>query len=105
LSQIKRLRTHRWCEASLHARVTWVTDKLSHRVNNPTMLPRKYAMSRMLATALLALASGTSFGQMMGGSMSTVQYFPLVDGARYDYMFVSGPRTAATATRLPMTIS
>lgn len=34
---------------------------------------------------------------MMGGSMSTTQYFPLVDGARYDYVFVSGPRATASA--------
>jgi len=32
-----------------------------------------------------------------GWNMSTAQYFPLVDGARYEYMFVSGPRTTATA--------
>jgi len=54
-------------------------------------------MSRTLAAALLALASSACFGQMMGGMMSTAQYFPLVDGARYEYMFVSGPRTTATA--------
>ena len=45
----------------------------------------------------LALVSGTAFAQMMGGPMSTAQYFPLVDGARYDYVFASGPRATATA--------
>ncbi|MEO8507773.1 MAG: hypothetical protein ABI593_09100 [Betaproteobacteria bacterium] len=44
-----------------------------------------------------ALVSGTALAQMMGGSMSTAQYFPLVDGARYDYAFASGPRMTATA--------
>jgi hypothetical protein len=34
---------------------------------------------------------------MMGGPMMTTNYFPLVDGARYDYMFVSGPHSTATA--------
>ncbi|MBK7469701.1 MAG: hypothetical protein IPI73_02735 [Betaproteobacteria bacterium] len=29
--------------------------------------------------------------------MSTAQYFPLVDGARYDYVFLNGPRMTATA--------
>jgi hypothetical protein len=54
-------------------------------------------MFNRLAAALLVLASSASFGQMMGGPMSTAQYFPLVDGARYDYAFVSGPRMTATA--------
>lgn len=34
---------------------------------------------------------------MMGGPMMTAPYFPLIDGARYDYVFVSGPRATATA--------
>ncbi len=54
-------------------------------------------MLRIIVTLLIALASGTSAGQMMGGSISTSQYFPLVDGARYDYMYTSGPWTASTA--------
>ena len=54
-------------------------------------------MLRMLAAALVTLASGASFAQMMVGPMSTSQYFPLVDGARYDYVFVSGSRMTATA--------
>ena len=41
-------------------------------------------MSRIIVTLLIALVSGTSAGQMMAGSISTSQYFPLVDGARYD---------------------
>jgi hypothetical protein len=47
-------------------------------------------MLRMLAGVLVTLASGAGFAQMMGGQMSTSQYFPLVDGARYDYVFLSG---------------
>jgi hypothetical protein len=34
---------------------------------------------------------------MMGGPMSTSQYFPLVDGARYDYVYTSGPWATSTA--------
>ncbi len=52
---------------------------------------------RFLSACLLATISGTSFGQMMGGPMSTAQYFPLVDGARYDYMYTSGPWATSTA--------
>jgi hypothetical protein len=47
---------------------------------------------------MIALVSGASAGQMMGGSIATAQYFPLVDGARYDYMYTSGPWTTGTAT-------
>ncbi|HEX4934712.1 MAG TPA: hypothetical protein VFV33_16095, partial [Gemmatimonadaceae bacterium] len=38
--------------------------------------------------------------QMTGGPsgpMSTTGYFPLVDGARYEYVFLSGPHAAASA--------
>ena len=54
-------------------------------------------MTKILIALLMAVLCGTGSAQMMGGMMSTAQYFPLVDGARYDYMFVSGPRTTATA--------
>lgn len=54
-------------------------------------------MSKFLMAALLAMASGTILGQPMGGPISTRQYFPLVDGARYDFVFMSGPRATATA--------
>ncbi len=54
-------------------------------------------MFRRLAVLLFSLISGTSFGQMMGGSVSTTVYFPLVDGARYDYMYTSGPWSSSTA--------
>ena len=53
-------------------------------------------MLKIFAASLLALVSGTSFGQMMGGPMSTSQYFPLVDGARYDYMYTTGPWATST---------
>ena len=53
-------------------------------------------MLRALAVSLFALVSGTSLGQMMGGPMPTSNYFPLVDGARYDYMFTSGPWSTVT---------
>ncbi len=37
---------------------------------------------RSVVVSLLALVSGSGVAQMMGGPMSTTQYFPLVDGAR-----------------------
>lgn len=54
-------------------------------------------MFKFLVVCLLATVSGASLGQMMGGPMSTTQYFPLVDGARYDYMYTSGPWATSTA--------
>ena len=54
-------------------------------------------MFKFLIASLLALASGTSLAQMMGGPMATSAYFPLVDGARYDYMYTSGPWATSTA--------
>ena len=54
-------------------------------------------MLRILTASLLALVSGSGFGQMMGSPMSTSQYFPLVDGARYDYMYTGGPWATSTA--------
>ena len=53
--------------------------------------------SRFLLAGLMAVVSGTSLGQMMGGGpISTAEYFPLVDGARYDYMYTSGPWATST---------
>ena len=54
-------------------------------------------MFRKLAVLFLTLVSGASVAQMMGGSIATTQYFPLVDGARYDYMYTSGPWSTSTA--------
>lgn len=54
-------------------------------------------MSKIFAGLLLVFVSGAGSSQMMGGSMSTSQYFPLVDGARYEYAFVTGTRMTATA--------
>ncbi len=54
-------------------------------------------MFKLLSVCLLATISGTSLGQMMGGPMSTFNYLPLVDGARYDYMYTSGPWSTATS--------
>src|SRR5512146_434688 len=53
-------------------------------------------LTRILTT-LTALATSAAFGQMMGGSVPTANYFPLVDGARYDYMYSSGPWATSTA--------
>jgi hypothetical protein len=55
-------------------------------------------MTRFLLAAVMTLVSGTSISQMMGGSgpMSTAVYFPLVDGARYDYMYTAGPWSSST---------
>ena len=54
-------------------------------------------MLRNSAVLLLTLVAGASYAQMMGGPMSTAPYFPLVDGARYDYMYTSGPWATSTA--------
>ena len=54
-------------------------------------------MFKFLSVCLLAMVSGTSLGQMMGGPISTAQYFPLIDGARYDYMHTGGPWATSTA--------
>lgn len=50
--------------------------------------------------ALLAgvFIAGAAFAQMMsGGMMSTTGYFPMVDGARYDYVYTGGPWASSTA--------
>jgi len=54
-------------------------------------------MMRVFVWVLAALVSGNAFGQMMGGPVSTAQYFPLVDGARYDYMYSGGPWSTSTS--------
>ena len=54
-------------------------------------------MSRRLAVLLFSIVSSASVAQMMGGSIATTQYFPMVDGARYDYMYSSGPWSTSTA--------
>ena len=54
-------------------------------------------MFRNLVALLLSLISGASGAQMMGGQIATTVYFPLVDGARYDYMYTSGPWSTSTA--------
>lgn len=53
-------------------------------------------MKRIVAFALAALVSGTSLGQMMGGRLSTSTYFPMVDGARYEYIHTGGPWATST---------
>lgn len=54
-------------------------------------------MRRMALAACIAVVSTAATAQMMGGAISTSQYFPLVDGARYDYMYTSGPWSSATS--------
>ena len=57
-------------------------------------------MRNIVLAAAVALASTGSLAGMMGGPgvpISTTAYFPLVDGARYDYMFARGPWSSATA--------
>lgn len=53
-------------------------------------------MKKVFAFALAALVSGTALGQMMGGPLSTSNYFPMVDGARYEYMHTGGPWASST---------
>jgi hypothetical protein len=54
-------------------------------------------MKRIIALTLFTLFSGAGIGQMMGGPMATSQYFPLVDGARYDYVHSGGPWATSTS--------
>jgi hypothetical protein len=58
---------------------------------NAKRIPMKIALAAVLA-GTTAVA-----GAQMSGPMMTTNYFPLLDGARYDYTFLSGPHTAATA--------
>ncbi|MEO8104133.1 MAG: hypothetical protein ABI790_16565 [Betaproteobacteria bacterium] len=53
-------------------------------------------MFKLMAVSLIALMSGPGIAQMMGGPMSTAAYFPLVDGARYDYVYTGGPWATST---------
>ncbi len=58
---------------------------------------QKKPMTRTILAILAAISTSTSLGQMMGGPISTSSYFPLVDGAQYDYMYTSGPWATSTA--------
>jgi hypothetical protein len=53
-------------------------------------------MKIALVLILLGVSAPAS-AAMMSAPMATTQYFPLIDGARYDYVFVSGPHATATA--------
>src|SRR6266545_4142562 len=53
-------------------------------------------MKRLVLAGLLTGFSTAALAAM-SGLMMTTDYFPLVDGARYDYVFASGPHTTATA--------
>lgn len=53
-------------------------------------------MRNIAAFLLAATLSFAASGQMMGGPVSTSPYFPLVDGARYDYRHTGGPWSAST---------
>ena len=53
-------------------------------------------MSNIVGACLLAAVASTSSAAMMGDPISTAQYFPLSDGARYDYMYTSGPWSTAS---------
>jgi hypothetical protein len=57
-------------------------------------------MQKLALAIFFAFAATVSSAQMMGGPgspMSTAAYFPLVDGARYEYRFLRGAQTTATA--------
>lgn len=53
-------------------------------------------MKGLLAFALAALVSGAAAGQMMGGPIATSNHFPLVDGARHEYVHAGGPWATST---------
>ena len=57
-----------------------------------------YVSSRLATLAAGVLIAGTASAQMMGGGViSTTDYFPMVDGARYDYVYTGGPWASSTA--------
>lgn len=53
-------------------------------------------MRKAIAIAVTMLAAMPSAGQMMGSSLSTTNHFPMVDGARYDYVHEGGPWASST---------
>jgi hypothetical protein len=55
-------------------------------------------MRRTAAALLAATLSFAASAQMMGDAIATSSYFPLVDGARYDYRHSGGPWSASTMT-------
>ncbi|MFO1305646.1 MAG: hypothetical protein U1F54_18105 [Burkholderiales bacterium] len=57
-------------------------------------------MRKTLLAAAFAVVAGSSPAQMMGGNsgaIATTAYFPLVDGAHYEYSFARGPWSSAMA--------
>ncbi len=57
-------------------------------------------MKKLALATLFFFATAVGSAQVMGGPgspMSTAAYFPLVDGARYEYMFLRGANSTATA--------
>lgn len=57
-------------------------------------------MRKAMLSMVLAVVTGTVSAQMMGGggrAIATTGYFPLVDGARYEYVFTRGPWSSAMA--------
>lgn len=53
------------------------------------------AIPAMVLGAFLPVAATA---QMMGGAIATSHYFPLVDGARYEYVHAGGPWATSTVT-------
>ena len=53
-------------------------------------------MNRLFLAAVVAAFAADGAGAMHSPMMST-PYFPLIDGARYEYVFTSGPRASAVA--------
>ena len=49
------------------------------------------------STCLRGRRFAVTHAAAMHTPMASSQYFPLVDGARYEYIFASGPRVSATA--------
>lgn len=55
-------------------------------------------MKKFCAIALMAFAASGASGQMMDGSLSTTNYFPMVDGAHYEYIHFGGPWSSSSMT-------
>jgi len=61
-------------------------------------------MKSLPAFVLATLLPLASIAQMMGGQLSTAIYFPMVDGARYEYRHTGGPwSTSAVTVRMGQT--
>lgn len=58
----------------------------------------EHVMKTIITAAVLTLAALPTTAQMSNPSLQTSGHFPMVDGARYDYVFWRGPWATSTVT-------